>query len=176
MDCSTPGFPVLHHLPEFAQTLVHWVSGAIWPSHPLSSPSPYAFNLSQHQGLSQWVGSSPQVARVSELQLSASVFQWTFRLISFRIAGWISLLSKGLSVSLLQHHSSKASVLVHVVPQMAHLARLPHYLFILDLESHCFWGPVPPKAPFFPQVEPIRLSSIPLLITFALICVWFVSL
>ena len=51
MDCSTPGFPVLHHLPEFAQTHVHWVGDAIQPSHPLSSPSPPAFNLSQHQSL-----------------------------------------------------------------------------------------------------------------------------
>ena len=52
MDCSAPGFPVLHLLPEFAQTYVHWVGDAIQPSHPLSAPSP-AFNLSQHQGLFQ---------------------------------------------------------------------------------------------------------------------------
>ena len=51
MDCSTPGFPVLHHLLEFAQTHVHWVGDAIWPSHPLLLPSPFAFNLSQHQHL-----------------------------------------------------------------------------------------------------------------------------
>ena len=51
MDCSTPGLPVHHQLPEFTQTYVHWVSDAIQPSHPLSSPSPLAFNLSQHQGL-----------------------------------------------------------------------------------------------------------------------------
>ena len=50
-DCSTPGFPVLHHLPEFAQTHVHWVSDAIQPSHPLLSPSPPVLNPSQHQGL-----------------------------------------------------------------------------------------------------------------------------
>ena len=50
MDCSTPGFPIHHQLPELAQTHVHWVSDAIQPSHPLSSPSPPAFNLSQHQG------------------------------------------------------------------------------------------------------------------------------
>ena len=50
MDCSTAGFPVLHHLSEFAQTHFHWVDGAIQPSHPLSSPFPPAFNLSQHQG------------------------------------------------------------------------------------------------------------------------------
>ena len=51
MDCSTPGFPVLHHLPELVQTHVHWVSDAIQPSHPLLSPSPPAFNPSQHRGL-----------------------------------------------------------------------------------------------------------------------------
>ena len=51
MDCSTPDFPVLHHLPELAQTHVHCVGDAIQPSHPLSSPSLSAFNLSQHQGL-----------------------------------------------------------------------------------------------------------------------------
>ena len=64
MDCSTPGFPVLHHLLEFAQTHVHWVVNAIHPSHPLSSPSPPAFNLSQQQGLFQWVSSLHQVAKV----------------------------------------------------------------------------------------------------------------
>ena len=58
MDCSTPGLPVHHQLPEFTQTHVHGVSDAIQPSHPLSSPSPAAFNLSQHQGLFQWVSSS----------------------------------------------------------------------------------------------------------------------
>ena len=63
MDCSTPGFPVLQHLPEFAETHVHWVNDAIQPSHPLLPPSPPAFNLSQHQGLFQWVGSSYQVAK-----------------------------------------------------------------------------------------------------------------
>ena len=51
MDCSMPGLPVHHQLPEFTQTHVHWVSDAIQPSHPLSSPSPCTFNLSQHQGL-----------------------------------------------------------------------------------------------------------------------------
>ena len=54
MDCSTPGFPVHHQLPEFAQTHVHWVGDVIQPSHPLSSPSPPAFNVSQHQGLFQF--------------------------------------------------------------------------------------------------------------------------
>ena len=66
MDCSKPGLPVLHHLPEFAQTHVHRVSDAIQLSHPLSSPSP-AFNLSQHQGLFQRLDSSHQVAKELEL-------------------------------------------------------------------------------------------------------------
>ena len=61
MDCSTPGLPVHHQLPEFTQTDVHWVGDTIRPSHPLSSPSPPAFNLSQHQGLFKWVSSLHQV-------------------------------------------------------------------------------------------------------------------
>ena len=64
-----PGFPVLHHLPEFAQTHVHQVGDAIQPSQPLLSPSPPAFSLFQNQGLFQLVGSSHQVAKVLELQL-----------------------------------------------------------------------------------------------------------
>ena len=64
MDCSTPGFPVPHQLPALTQTHVYWVSDAIQPSHPLSSPSPPAFKLSQHQDLFQWVSSSHQVAKV----------------------------------------------------------------------------------------------------------------
>ena len=66
MDCSTPGLPVYHQLPKFAQTHVHRVSDAIQPSHPLSSPSPPAFSLSQHQGLFQGVSSSRQLAKVLE--------------------------------------------------------------------------------------------------------------
>ena len=79
MNCSTPGFPVLHHLPEFSQTHVHWVCDAIQPSHPLLSPSPLALNLFQHQGLFQWVSSSHQVTKVLELQLQHQSFQWIFR-------------------------------------------------------------------------------------------------
>ena len=68
MDHSTQGFPVLHHIPELAQIHVHRVSDAIQPSHPLSSPFPPAFNLSQHQGLFQGVRFLHQVAKVLELQ------------------------------------------------------------------------------------------------------------
>ena len=74
-DCSTPGLPVHHQLPELAQTHVHWVSDAIQPSHPLSSPYPPALNLSQHQGLFQWVSSSHQVTKVLEFQLQHQSFQ-----------------------------------------------------------------------------------------------------
>ena len=66
MNCSRPGLPVHHQLLDFTQTHVHWVRDAIQPSHPLLSPSHPALNLSQHQGLSQWVSSSHQVAKVSE--------------------------------------------------------------------------------------------------------------
>ena len=69
MNCSTPGLPVHHQLPEFTQTQVHWVSDAIQPSHPMSSPSPSAPNPSQHQSLLQWVNSSQEVAKVLEFQL-----------------------------------------------------------------------------------------------------------
>ena len=79
MNCSSPCFPVLHHLLEFAQTHVHWVGDAIQLSHPLSPSSPFAFNLSYHQGLSQWVSFSHHVAKVLELQLQPQSFQRIFR-------------------------------------------------------------------------------------------------
>ena len=79
MDCSTPGFPVPHQLPELAQIHIHPVSDDIQPSRPLLSPSLPAFNLSQDQSLFQWVHSSHQVAKVLELQLQHQSFQWIFR-------------------------------------------------------------------------------------------------
>ena len=78
MDSSMPSFPVLYYLLEFAQIHFHWVDDANQLSHPLSPPSP-AFNLSQHQGLFQWVSSSHQVAKILELQLQHQSFQWIFR-------------------------------------------------------------------------------------------------
>ena len=72
--------PVLHYLPKFSQTHVHWISNTTHPSHSLSPPSP-ALNLSQHQGLFQWVGSSHQVAKVLGLQHQS--FQWKSGLIYF---------------------------------------------------------------------------------------------
>ena len=74
MDFSMLGSPVLHYLAELAQTHAHQVGDVIQPSHPLSSPSPPAFNLSQHQGLFQWVSSSHQVAKVLEIQLQHQFF------------------------------------------------------------------------------------------------------
>ena len=79
MNCSTPGLPIHHQLPESTQTHVHWVGDAIQPSHPLLFPSPPAFNLSQHQGLFKWVSSSHQVAKVLEFQLQHQSYQWTPR-------------------------------------------------------------------------------------------------
>ena len=100
MDCIMPGSPVLYHLPEFTQTHVHWVGDAIQASHPLSSPSPPTFNLSQHQGLFQWVDSSDQVAKVLELQLQHQSFQWIFRTDFLRI-DWFDLAVQGTLKSLL---------------------------------------------------------------------------
>ena len=76
---STPGLLVHHQPPEFTQTHVHQVGDAIQPSHPLSSPSPLAFDLSQHQGLFKWVSSSHQVAKLLEFKLQHQSFQWIFR-------------------------------------------------------------------------------------------------
>ena len=77
MDCSTPSLPVHHQLLEF--THAHLISDAIQPSHPLSSPSPLTFNLSQHQGLFKWVNSLHHVAKVLEFQLQHQSFQWILR-------------------------------------------------------------------------------------------------
>ena len=92
MDCSTPGFSVSHNLWKFVQVHVHWIGDAIQPSHPLSPSSPPAPNLSQHQGLSQRVGSLHQGAKALELQLLRQPFQWMFRVDFFRI-DWFDLLA-----------------------------------------------------------------------------------
>ena len=111
MGCSTPGLPVHHQLPEFTQTHVHRVGDAIQSSHPLSSPSP-AFNLSQHQGL--FFTSGGQSVRASNEHSG---------LISFRM-DWLDLLAvQGTLKSLLQHHSSKASILqcsAFLIVQLSH--------------------------------------------------------
>ena len=110
MDCSMPGFPVLHHLPEFSQTHVHWLGDAFQPSHPLSSPSP-DFNLSQHRGLYQWVVLHIKWPRYWSFSFNISPSNEYSGLISFRM-DWLYLLAvQGTLKSLLQHHSSKASIL-----------------------------------------------------------------
>ena len=109
MNRSMPGLPVHPQLPESTQTCVHLVDDAIQPPHSLSSPSPPALNLSQHQGLFKWDSSSHQVAKVLEFQLQHQSFNPG--LISFRI-DWLDLLAvQGTLKSLLQHHNSKASIL-----------------------------------------------------------------
>ena len=111
MDCSTPDLPVHHQLPEFTQTHVHWIGDAIQPSHPLLSPSPPAFNPSQHQGLIKWVSSSHQGTEYCSFSFSISPSNEYSGLISRRI-DWLDLLAvQGTLKSLLQHHSSKASIL-----------------------------------------------------------------
>ena len=111
MDCNTPGLPVHHQLPKLTHIYVHWVGDAIQPSHPQLSPSPPAFNLSQHQGLFQWVSSSHQVAKGLEFQFNISPSNEYSGLISLRM-DWLAFLAvQGTLRSLLQHHSSKASVL-----------------------------------------------------------------
>ena len=105
MNCSTPGLPVHHQLPEFTQTHVHRIGDAIQPSHPLSSPFLFSPNPSQHQSLFQWVSSLREVAN------SIIPSKEHLGLISFRM-DWLDLLAvQGTLKSLLQHHSSKTLIL-----------------------------------------------------------------
>ena len=109
MNCSTPGLPVHHQLPEFAQTHVHWVSDAIQPSHPLSSPSPPILPASESFPMNQLFTWGGQSTGVSALAIIPS--EEIPGLISFRM-DWLDLLAvQGTPKSLLQHHSSKASIL-----------------------------------------------------------------
>ena len=103
--------PCHHQLPEFTQTHVHWVSDAIQLSHPLSSPSPPAFNLSQHQGLFQWVHFSIRWSNLWSFSFSIRRSSEYSGLISFKI-DWVDLLAvQDTFKSLFQHHSSKESIL-----------------------------------------------------------------
>ena len=124
MNCSTSGFLVLHHLLEFAQTHALWISDAIQPSHPLLPSSPPALNLSQHPSLFKWVGSSYQVANYWSFSFSINPSNEYLGLISFRI-DWFDLLTvQGTLKSLLQHHSSKTSILqcsAFFMAQFSHL-------------------------------------------------------
>ena len=123
MDCSMPGLLVHHQLPELTQTHVHRVGDAIQPSHPLSSPSPPTFSLSQHQGLSQWVLCIRWPKHWS-FSFSIRPSNEYSGLISFRM-NWLDLIVvRGTLKSLLQYHSSKASVLwcsAFFLVQLSHL-------------------------------------------------------
>ena len=111
MDCSMPGLPVNHQLPEFTQTHVHWVGDAIQPSHPLSSPSLPSFDLSQHQGLSNESALPIRWPKYWNFSFNISPPSEHSGLISLRM-DWLDLLAVQETLkSLLQHHSSKASIL-----------------------------------------------------------------
>ena len=110
MDCSMPGFPVLYYYLKYAQIHFHWGSYTMQSSHPLSSPSP-AFNLSQHQGFFQRVSSLIRWPKYWSFSFSISTSNENSRLISFKIDWFVLLAFQGTLKSLLQHHSSKASVL-----------------------------------------------------------------
>ena len=122
MDCSTPGFPVLRNLPEFAQTHNHRIGDAIQPSHALSSPFPPALNLSQHQGLFKWSALHIRLPKYWRFSFSISPSYEYSGLISFRI-DWFDILAVQETLkSLLQHHSSKASILLCSGFFMVHLS------------------------------------------------------
>ena len=122
-DYRTPGFPVLHNLPELVQTHVHRVSEAIQPSHPLSSPSPPAFSLSQHQGFSNESALRIRWPKYWSFSFSISPSNEYSGLISFRI-DWFDLPAvQGTLKSLLQHHSPKVSTLQQSAFFMVQLSR-----------------------------------------------------
>ena len=122
MDCSTPGFPVLHHLPDFTQTHVHRVSDAIQPSHPLSSPSPPAFNLFQHQVFPNESVLCIRWPKYWGFSFNISPSNEYSGVISFRM-DWLDLLAvQGTLESLLQHHSLKASIPQHSTFLMVQLS------------------------------------------------------
>ena len=123
-DCSTPGFPVHHQLPEFTQTHVHRVGDAIQPSHPLSSPSPPAPNPSQHQVFSKDSVLCIRWLKDWSFSFSISPSKGYSGLISFRIHCLDLLAVQGTLKSLLQNHSSKASILLVLsffIVQISHL-------------------------------------------------------
>ena len=107
MDCSTPGLPIHHQFPEFTRTHVHWVGDAIQPSHPLSFPSPPAFTLSQHQGLSNETVLHIRWPKFRSFSFSISPSSEYSGLISFRMDWLVLLAVQGTLKSLLQHYSKK---------------------------------------------------------------------
>ena len=137
MDCSTPGLPVHRQPTEVMQTHVHRVSDAIQLSHPLSSTSPPAFNLPQHQGLFQWVSSCIRWPKYWSFSFSISPSNEYSGLTPFRM-DWLDLLAvQGTLKSLLQHHSSKESVLRCSAFFIVHLSHL--YLIIRKIIALTRW-------------------------------------
>ena len=168
MNHSTPGLPVHHKLPQFTQTHAHRVSDAIQPSHPLSSPSPPAPNPSQHQGLFQRVNSSHGVAKVLEFQFSISPSNEHPALISSRM-DWLDLLAvQGTLKSLLQHHSSKASIFrcsAFFTVQLSHLymttgktITLTRWTFVGKVTSLLFNMPSRLVITFLPRSKHLLIS------------------
>ena len=156
MHCSTPGFPVLHHLPEPAHTHAHCISDAIRPSHPLSSPSPLAFNLFQHQGLFQRVG----IRWPKYWSFSIGPSSEYSGLISFRI-DWFDLLAVQESLkSLLYQHNSKASILwcsAFFMVQLSHLCMTTVKIIALSVWS--FVGKV--MSLLFNMLSRVVIASLP---------------
>ena len=168
MDCSTPGLPVHHQLPEFTQIHAHWVGDAIQPCHPLSSPSPLAFNLSQHQGLFRWHSSLHQVAKVWSFSFNISPSNEYSGLISFKM-DWLDLLEvQGTLKSLLQHHSSKTSILWYsafFIVQFLHLCMttgkaidLTRWTFVGKVMSLLFSMLSRLVIPFLPRSKHLLIS------------------
>ena len=123
MNRSTPGLPVHHQLPEFTQTCVHWVSDAIQPFHLLSTPSPLALNLSQHQGLFKQVVLRIRWSKYWSFSFNISPSNEYSGLISFRMDWFYLLAVQETLTSLLQHHNSKVSIPQHsafFIVQLSH--------------------------------------------------------
>ena len=138
MDCSTPGLPVHHQLPESTQTHVHQIGDAIQPSDPLSSPSSPAFNLSQHQGFSN--ESTVDIRRPKYWSFSFSISQSNEHsgLITFRM-DWLDLLAvQGTLKRLLQHHNSKASILYSPTLTQKKSIALTRWIFVDKVMSLLF--------------------------------------
>ena len=159
-----PGFPVHNQLPELGQTHVHWVGDAIQPSHPLSSPFPPAFNLSQHQGLFQWVSSCIRWSKYWSFSITISPSNEYLGLISFRIDLLDLLAVQGTCKSLFQHHSSKASILwcsAFFTVQISHPYMTTGKTIVLTIRT------------FFSKVMSLLFNMLPRLIKIGLVLLNF---
>jgi len=136
MNCSTPGLPVHHQLPEFAQTHIHRVSDAIQPSHPLSSPSPPAPHPSQHQSLFQWVNSSHEVAKVLEFQLYSICQQ------IWKSQQWPQDWNRSVFITIPKKDSGKECSNYHTIACISHVSKV--LLKILQARLHQYVNQEPP--------------------------------